>query len=91
MGNASGGWGDGKARRWLVDEFLKERRVDGRNDLLPVQYSSEEYGRFTRGAAKVLLSRLHQCCTFQQKAQVQRGELHSYRQLGRQQYISYRH
>lgn len=27
------GWGDGKARRWLVDEFLKERRVDGRNDL----------------------------------------------------------
>ncbi|EKC52709.1 RagB/SusD domain-containing protein, partial [human gut metagenome] len=26
------GWGDGKARRWLVDEFLKERRVDGRND-----------------------------------------------------------
>jgi len=28
-------------------------------DLLPVQYSSEEYGRFTRGAAKVLLSRLY--------------------------------
>lgn len=27
------GWGDGKARRWLVDEFLKERRVDGQNDL----------------------------------------------------------
>lgn len=27
------GWGDGKARRWLVDEFLKERRSDGRNDL----------------------------------------------------------
>ena len=28
-------------------------------DLLPVQYSSEEYGRFTKGAAKVLLSRLY--------------------------------
>ena len=27
------GWGDGKARRWLVDEFLKEKRVDGKNDL----------------------------------------------------------
>jgi hypothetical protein len=33
-GGAHGcGWGDGKARRWLVDEFLKEKRVDGRNDL----------------------------------------------------------
>ncbi|MBP9985250.1 MAG: RagB/SusD family nutrient uptake outer membrane protein, partial [Prevotella sp.] len=27
------GWGDGKARRWLVDEFLKEKRADGKNDL----------------------------------------------------------
>ena len=27
------GWGDGKARRWLVDEFLKEKRADGSNDL----------------------------------------------------------
>lgn len=27
------GWGDGKARRWMVDEFLKEKRADGRNDL----------------------------------------------------------
>lgn len=27
------GWGDGKSRRWLVDEFLKEKRVDGKNDL----------------------------------------------------------
>ena len=27
------GWGDGKARRWLVDEFLKEKRIDGKNDL----------------------------------------------------------
>ena len=27
------GWGDGKARRWLVDEFLKETRVDGKNDI----------------------------------------------------------
>lgn len=27
------GWGDGKARRWLVDEFLKEKRTDGKNDL----------------------------------------------------------
>lgn len=27
------GWGDGKVCCWLVDEFLKERRVDGRNDL----------------------------------------------------------
>ncbi|HCC52420.1 MAG TPA: RagB/SusD family nutrient uptake outer membrane protein [Porphyromonadaceae bacterium] len=27
------GWGDGKARRWLVDEFLKEKRADGQNDL----------------------------------------------------------
>lgn len=27
------GWGDGKARRWLVDEFLKEKRADGGNDL----------------------------------------------------------
>ncbi len=27
------GWGDGKARRWLVDEFLKEKRVDGKNDI----------------------------------------------------------
>ena len=26
------GWGDGKARRWLVDEFLKEKRIDGKND-----------------------------------------------------------
>lgn len=26
------GWGDGKARRWLVDEFLKEKRLDGKND-----------------------------------------------------------
>lgn len=23
------GWGDGKARRWLVDEYLKEKRIDG--------------------------------------------------------------
>ena len=22
------GWGDGKARRWLVDEYLKEKRID---------------------------------------------------------------
>ena len=27
------GWGDGKARRWLVDEFLKEKRLDGKNDI----------------------------------------------------------
>lgn len=27
------GWGDGKSRRWLVDEFLKEKRTDGGNDL----------------------------------------------------------
>lgn len=39
-------------------------------DLLPVQYSSEEYGRFTKGAAKVLLSRLYlaqemgRCCYY---------------------------
>ena len=26
------GWADGKARRWLVDEFLKEKRLDGKND-----------------------------------------------------------
>ncbi len=26
------GWADGKARRWLVDEFLKEKRADGTND-----------------------------------------------------------
>lgn len=26
------GWADGKARRWLVDEFLKEKRADGNND-----------------------------------------------------------
>ena len=32
-GNAGVGWGDGKARRWLVDEYLKEKRADGRNDL----------------------------------------------------------
>jgi len=38
------GWGDGKARRWLVDEFLKERMVDGRNDLR--LYSSILYKNF---------------------------------------------
>lgn len=27
------GWGDGKARRWLVDEYLKEKRIDGENDI----------------------------------------------------------
>ncbi len=27
------GWGDGKARRWMVDEFLKEKQADGDNDL----------------------------------------------------------
>lgn len=27
------GWADGKARRWLVSEFLKEKRTDGTNDL----------------------------------------------------------
>lgn len=27
------GWGDGKARRWLVDEYLKEKRIDGGNDI----------------------------------------------------------
>ncbi len=32
-GNAGVGWGDGKARRWLVDEYLKEKRADGKNDL----------------------------------------------------------
>ena len=26
------GWADGKARRWLVDEFVKEKRIDGKND-----------------------------------------------------------
>ncbi|MDR2919776.1 MAG: RagB/SusD family nutrient uptake outer membrane protein [Tannerella sp.] len=26
------GWADGKARRWVVDEFLKEKRADGKND-----------------------------------------------------------
>jgi len=26
------GWADGKARRWLVDEFLKEKKLDGKND-----------------------------------------------------------
>jgi len=26
------GWSDGKARRWLVDEFLKEKKADGKND-----------------------------------------------------------
>ena len=40
------GWGDGKARRWLVDEFLKERRVDGRNDLR--LYNSILYKHFWR-------------------------------------------
>lgn len=27
------GWADGMARRWLVDEFLKEKRLDGTNDI----------------------------------------------------------
>ena len=27
------GWGDGKARAWLVDEYKKEKRVDGQSDL----------------------------------------------------------
>lgn len=27
------GWADGKARRWLVDEYLKEKRTDGKNDM----------------------------------------------------------
>ncbi len=27
------GWGDGKARQWLVDEYKKEKRVDGKNDI----------------------------------------------------------
>lgn len=27
------GWGDGKARAWLVDEFKKEKRLDGTNDI----------------------------------------------------------
>lgn len=39
------GWGDGKARRWLVDEFLKERRADGQNDLR--LYSSILYRGFS--------------------------------------------
>lgn len=39
------GWGDGKARRWLVDEFLKEKRVDGQNDLR--LYHSVLYQGFT--------------------------------------------
>jgi hypothetical protein len=27
------GWGDGKARQWLVDEYKKEKRLDGTNDM----------------------------------------------------------
>ena len=27
------GWGDGMANHWLVDEWLKEKRVDGANDI----------------------------------------------------------
>lgn len=27
------GWGDGKARAWLVDEYKKETRLDGGNDI----------------------------------------------------------
>lgn len=27
------GWADGKALRWLVDEYLKEKRTDGTNDI----------------------------------------------------------
>jgi hypothetical protein len=27
------GWGDGMANRWLVDEYLKEKRTDGTNDI----------------------------------------------------------
>lgn len=27
------GWGDGMANRWLVDEYLKEKRTDGTNDM----------------------------------------------------------
>lgn len=38
------GWGDGKARRWMVDEFLKEKRADGKNDLR--LYSSIIYKNF---------------------------------------------
>lgn len=38
------GWGDGKARRWLVDEFLKEKKADGKNDLR--LYSSILYKGF---------------------------------------------
>lgn len=40
------GWGDGKARRWLVDEFLKEKRADGSNDLR--LYSSILYHGFSQ-------------------------------------------
>lgn len=27
------GWGDGKARQWLVDEYKKEKQADGKNDI----------------------------------------------------------
>jgi hypothetical protein len=27
------GWGDGKARDWLIGEYKKEKRVDGKNDI----------------------------------------------------------
>jgi starch-binding outer membrane protein, SusD/RagB family len=27
------GWGDGKARSWLIDEYKKEKRIDGTNDI----------------------------------------------------------
>lgn len=40
------GWGDGKARRWLVDEFLKEKRADGKNDLR--LYNSILYRGFSK-------------------------------------------
>ena len=40
------GWGDGKARRWLVDEFLKEKREDGKNDIR--LYNSILYHGFSK-------------------------------------------
>lgn len=40
------GWGDGKSRRWLVDEFLKEKRADGKNDMR--LYNSILYQGFSK-------------------------------------------
>lgn len=44
------GWADGKARRWLVDEFLKEKRTDGANDLR--LYNSVLYRDFIKDFPK---------------------------------------